>query len=135
MGNSWKRSRALATHLKKFESQSRIRAAWGQSNIPGSTVRRDSVPLAGTIEPTDDPLRLRLAEELDYARRMINALGDTLAADNMVVVRHGAVMQSLDIVGQMIGHVSNVVRAEEPDEVVQSIGMSELKARLLRRSL
>ncbi len=84
--------------------------------------------------PTDDRLKLRLAEELEYARRMLDQMGDSLSADAGVLMRHGVALQSVDIVGQIMGHIANVIRSSDPDGAVESIGMAELKARLLRRN-
>jgi hypothetical protein len=71
-----------------------------------------------------------LAEELDHARRMLGAMGDELALDSQVVTEHGLALQAVDIVGQMIGHIANVVRAEDRNAAVDRIGMCELKAKL-----
>jgi hypothetical protein len=71
-----------------------------------------------------------LAEELDHARRMLEAMGDELALDVAVVTEHGLALQAVDIVGQMIGHIANVVRAEDRVTAVEGIGMCELRAKL-----
>ena len=92
-------------------------------------------PRPAPIEPTGDVLMLRLSEELEYARRMIEAMGDELAADMTVVLRHSVALQSVDIVGQMLGHIANVVRSSDPAGAVDRIGMGELKSRLTRSSL
>jgi hypothetical protein len=39
-------------------------------------------------------------------------------------------LQAVDIVGQMIGHLANVVRAEDRKLAIDRIGMCELKAKL-----
>ena len=96
-------------------------------------LRRDPPPLPKALIPTNDRLHLRLAEELEYARRMLDAMGDALSTDSMIVTRHGRSLQSIDIVGQMIGHIANVVRSSDPPGAVERIGMAELKARLTRR--
>jgi hypothetical protein len=96
--------------------------------------RKDASPLDPALVPTDDQLRLRLAEELEYARRMLDAMGDELAADMGVVMRHAVALQSVDIVGQMLGHIAAVTRSSAPDRAVDRIGMCELKSRLTRRS-
>jgi hypothetical protein len=98
-----------------------------------SICRDDAPPLDPALVPTENELRLRLAEELDYARRMLDAMGDELSADMAVVMRHGVALQSVDIVGQMLGHIANVTRSAAPDLAVEKIGMCELKARLTRR--
>lgn len=82
--------------------------------------------------PTADPLSLQLADELEYARRMIEDLGDALSDDDAVVMRHGVALQAIDIVGQMLGHIASVTRSAEPAQAVERIGMCELKARLKR---
>jgi hypothetical protein len=76
---------------------------------------------------------LRLAEEIEYARRMLGAMGDELSCDTLVVGRHLAELQSLDIVGQMLGHIATVLRSSDVGGAVDRIGMAELKARLTRR--
>lgn len=73
-----------------------------------------------------------LAEELDHARRMLEEMGDELALDGQVVTEHGLALQAVDIVGQMIGHIANVVRAQDRAAAVEGIGMCELRARLGR---
>ncbi len=95
--------------------------------------RAGAPPLDPALVPTNDELRIRLAEELDYARRMLDAMGDELSADLSVVMRHGVALQTVDIVGQMLGHIANVTRSSAPDLAVDRIGMCELKARLTRR--
>jgi len=80
-------------------------------------------------------IKLRLAEELEYARRMLDTMGDELSGDLGVVMRHGMALQSVDIVGQMLGHIANVVRSSDPEGAVDRIGMCDLKARLTRKSV
>ena len=99
------------------------------------SIRRDPPPLPRALVPTDDPLQLRLAEELDYARRTLDVMGDTLASDPNVVSRHMVALQSVDILGQLLGHIATVVRSSDPHGAVERIGMGELKARLTRRSI
>jgi hypothetical protein len=71
-----------------------------------------------------------LAEELDHARRMLEAMGDELALNDAVVAEHALALQAVDIVGQMIGHIANVVRADDRPAAVERIGMCELKTKL-----
>jgi hypothetical protein len=104
-----------------------------ESSDKRSIRRADAPPLDPALVPTENDLRLRLAEELDYARRMLDAMGDELSADMGVVMRHGVALQTVDIVGQMLGHIANVTRSAAPEIAVERIGMCELKARLTRR--
>ncbi|MDQ3143635.1 MAG: hypothetical protein M3Q57_01975 [Pseudomonadota bacterium] len=99
------------------------------------SIRREAPPLPPALVPSDDELKLRLAEELEYARRLLDTMGDELAADMAVIMRHSVALQSVDIVGQMLGHIANVVRSSDPPGAVERIGMCELKARLQRHRL
>jgi hypothetical protein len=95
--------------------------------------RADAPPLDPAFVPSDDQLLLRLAEELEYARRMLDAMGDELSADMALVMRHAVALQSIDIVCQMLGHIAAVTRSSAPERAVERIGMCELKARLTRK--
>ena len=99
------------------------------------SIRRDAPPLPQALVPTDDPLRLRMAEELEYARRMLDIMGDELAGDALIVSRHMASLQAVDVVGQILGHIAEVIRSSDPAGAVDGIGMSELKARLTRTKI
>jgi hypothetical protein len=57
-------------------------------------------------------------------------MGDELAMNQDVVADHGVALQAVDIVGQMLGHIANVVRADDRAAAVERIGMCELKATL-----
>jgi hypothetical protein len=109
-----------------------IRADFGGEQKPRPMIRREPPPPAAKVL-TEDQLRLRLAEELEYARRMLSSMGDELSSDALVVSRHLAELQTIDIVGQMLGHIASVVRSSDPPAAVEEIGMGELKARLMRR--
>jgi hypothetical protein len=112
-----------------------VRQIWGLDDPSPSSrraqVRRDYQPRDDPIETTD-VLRRRLGEELEYARRMLDITGDELAADPIAIARHGVVLQSLDIVGQMLTHIATIIRSSDPKAAVERIGMGDLKARLTR---
>jgi len=76
------------------------------------------------------PLDLLLAAELDHARDLLVMMGDELASTPAIVAEHGMSLQAVDIVGQMIGHIANVVRAEDRGQAIDRIGMCDLKAKL-----
>jgi hypothetical protein len=75
-------------------------------------------------------LDLLLAAELDHARDMLMMMGDELAMSQEIVAEHGTALQAVDIVGQMLGHIANVVRAEDRQGAIARIGMCELKTKL-----
>ena len=82
------------------------------------------------MAPAPTPLDLLLAAELDHARDLLVMMGDELATSTAIVAEHGVSLQAVDIVGQMIGHIANVVRAHDRREAIESIGMCELKNKL-----
>ena len=75
-------------------------------------------------------LDLTLAAQLDHALELLVTMGDELAMNQDVVADHGVALQAVDIVGQMLGHIANVVRADDRRAAVERIGMCELKATL-----
>ncbi|MCL6698349.1 hypothetical protein LZ496_06080 [Sphingomonas sp. NSE70-1] len=76
------------------------------------------------------PLDQLLAAELDHARDLLVMMGDELAMNKELVAEHGMALQAIDIVGQMLGHIANVVRAENQSDAIERIGMCDLKAKL-----
>ncbi len=90
-----------------------------------------SLPLA----MTEDVLSVRLSEELDYIRRLLDGIGDKLVADPIVLQKHTDALQGFDVIGQLLGHLSAVVAAADRGAAVERIGMQDLKARLTRASL
>ena len=82
------------------------------------------------MSSSPSPLDLRLAAELDVARNMLEEMGDELSSSLAVVSDHGVALQAVDIVGQMLGHIANVVRANDRRDAIARIGMGELKAKL-----
>ena len=115
-----------------------VRQIWGaEEPVPEEErkpLRREAslrvVP--SPIEDTEDPLRLRLSEELEYARRMLDVTGEQICADRIAVTRHAVALKTLDKVGQMLGHIAAVIRSADPNSAIDGIGMSDLKARLTR---
>lgn len=119
------------------DAQARCDAIQAEFRAEGKrrSIRRDPPPTPRALVPTDDALQLRLAEELDYARRMLDQMGDALTCDPAVLARHGVSLQAIDIVGQIMGHVASVIRSSDPPGAVERIGMAELKGRLTRQSI
>lgn len=114
-----------------------VRQTWGvdgPSEKPEwkPPLRREAPVLRVVPDQTDDTLRIRLGEELDHVRRMLDVTGDELANDPVAVPRHTVALQYLDKVGQMLGHIANVVRSTDPQSTIADIGMGDLKARLTR---
>ena len=86
-----------------------VRQIWGFDEPAGDEerkpLRRDGPAHAAPAPQSEDALNIRLGEELDYVRRMLEALGDQLSGDPILIRRHAVALQSLDIVGQILVHV------------------------------
>jgi hypothetical protein len=130
MPSFWEQAAAAAQQQARCDI---IQADYRAEQKARPSIRRDPPPTPKALIPTDDELMLRLAVEIEYARRMLGAMGDELSCDTLVVGRHLAELQSLDIVGQMLGHIATVLRSSDVGGAVDRIGMAELKARLTRR--
>lgn len=113
-----------------------VRQTWGVDEPIGTErkqLRREPPTLRVVPGETDCELHIRLSEELEFARRMLDITSDELLADPIAVSRHTVSLQYLDKVGQMLGHIANVIRSTDPNAAVEAIGMGDLKARLTRR--
>jgi hypothetical protein len=91
-------------------------------------------PPAGP-RPTDNVLDERIAEELALVIRQLGQVGDLLADDPILLNRHAAQLQSLDLMQQVLGHLGRVVASADKSMAVDNITLSELKARLKRKAL
>jgi hypothetical protein len=132
MTSFWHQAAAAAKGQARCD---KIQAEYRAEPEERRSIRREPPPLAAALVPSEDGLRLRLGEELDYARRMLDAMGDDLSADPAVLKRHAVAIQSVDVVGQILGHIANVIRSSDPGAAVDEIGMAELKARIRRQSI
>jgi hypothetical protein len=98
---------------------------------------------SGVIPPSAGPLpaapqadlEARLSQELAFVRRLLEQLGEELADEPAVLMRHTRALQSFDLAGQILGHISNILVAEDRGAAVNSIGMEDLRSRLLRKAL
>ena len=113
-----------------------VRQTWGVEEPSGEEerkpLRREPPVRAIPSPPSEDPLHVRLGEELDYVRRLLDIMGDQFSGDPILLRRHSVALQSIDRMGQILGHVARVIRSSDPNSAVQDIGMSDLKARLTR---
>jgi hypothetical protein len=85
--------------------------------------------------PSDNLLEQRIAEELAFIARQLEHLGDVLVSDPLLVARHAAALQSIDLVNQSLGHLARVVGMRDKEAAVEQISLQELKARLKRKPI
>ncbi|HEX8468712.1 MAG TPA: PilZ domain-containing protein [Allosphingosinicella sp.] len=133
--NEWTGGKPRAIDCTGLRDQRRVDAIQAEARADPHSLRalRSTEPDA---PPTVSPdLDKRLADELGYVQRLLEGLGDELIADLLLIQRHGRSLQSLDLVGQILGHVSAILRADDKAAVVEEIGMEDLRARLKRKAI
>jgi hypothetical protein len=84
------------------------------------------------LRPSTDLLDQRMQEEIASTRRMVEALGDELSNDPILLMRYQQSLQSIDLMAQILGHLACVIGSADRMEAVERIGMANLKARLTR---
>ncbi|WP_413060832.1 hypothetical protein ACLN6N_13180 [Sphingomonas carotinifaciens] len=77
------------------------------------------------------PVAHGLAQELDAARGVLEALATALCLDPLVFERHGAALQEFDRLGQVIGEVAGVLRHSGPvNDALAGVRLEAVKDRL-----
>lgn len=103
---------------------------------PAQTARTPVVVVTGQpLALTEDPLDRRLAEEIDYARRHLDTIGDVLSDNGYLLHKHGRELQSLDRVNQLLAHIARVISAQDRRAATASITLEDLRGRLMRTAL
>lgn len=89
-------------------------------------------PVAAPLPPSENLVERRIAEELEYARRVLDSIGSTLVSDPILVARHQQCLQNFDILAQLLGHLASVVGTSDRASAIARIGMEDLRKRLTR---
>ncbi|HEU0100068.1 MAG TPA: PilZ domain-containing protein [Allosphingosinicella sp.] len=134
--NEWTGGKPKPIDCTGLRDQRRVDAIQVEARTDAALGRALRAPPEAAAPPPALPqLDQRLADELGYVQRLLEGLGDELIADLLLVQRHGRSLQSLDLVGQILGHVSTILRSDDKAAVVEKIGMEDLRARLKRRAI
>ncbi|HYJ52106.1 MAG TPA: hypothetical protein VEW04_02955 [Allosphingosinicella sp.] len=112
--------------------RSEIAARGGPAAPPRPSIFKAPPPRPAA---SSSQLDLRLAEELDHAVRKLEHLGGALAANPILLQRHAAELQSIDLIKQVIGHIARVVEAEDEEWAVELITLQDLRSRLQRKAI
>jgi hypothetical protein len=138
----------------KFDGQAVV-AEWvsGRIGAPASTraqarvdniqaaVRAGLAPAAPRARSTMSSEELqhcldsRIAEELAHVRRLLEKMGEELSNEPVMVQRHSKTLQGFDLACQTLGHLAAILAAEDRDAALEAVGMDDLRARLLRKTL
>lgn len=100
---------------------------------PRRSIRRIELPVDDpALTPTDDVLRQRISDELDFAWRQLDLAAATMARDALTSARHRPSLQTIDLVGQTLGQLAVVLRSSMPELAVERVPMADLRGRLRR---
>lgn len=72
-----------------------------------------------------------LADVLAELAIDVEGLGEQLCADPQVVAQHFGQLQGLDLIGQHLRHVADILGSDKPEESVAEIRLEALRVRLL----
>jgi len=93
----------------------------------------DSLPSGKDKEfPDDETIIARLAEELLYVSRIVEAVGVVLVSDPLLRLRHAASLQQLDIGQQMLSELARIVSSGDKVSSVSQVATGPMRGRLLR---
>jgi hypothetical protein len=109
-----------------------VASARAQSAVVAPVRKHYREHVSTPVRTSDDVLDNRLAEELAFARRTLESMGEILCDDPILLSRHQVTLQSVDLLSQIIGHIASVVGAADREDAVSRIGMVELRNRLNR---
>jgi len=85
--------------------------------------------------PSTSELDHRIAEEMEYIVRQLEHLGASLANDPILLRRHSAELQSIDLMKQSLRHLAQVISAQDKAFAADLVTLTDLKAKLQRKPL
>ena len=133
--NEWTGGKPRPLDCTGLRDQRRVDAIQAEVRAAGAASREQREPAPAPAPAAYPDLDARLGDELGYVQRLLENLGDQLIKDLFLVQRHGEALQSLDLVGQILGHVAAILHAEDKGAVLDQIGMEDLRARLKRKPI
>lgn len=108
-----------------------------------AAIRRGAIPLPPSRSPSerltapgrgsaqkDSAIHARISDELTTLRHLLQALGEELGEEPVLVERHPHALQRFDLTVQILGHLARVLTAENRDAAIDAIGMESLRERL-----
>ena len=93
------RERSLAS-LTARAQQERCDAIQAEGRDARANLYR--APASVPLPPSENILEQRIAEEIEYARRVLDSIGNTLVSDPILVARHQQCLQNFDILGHHV---------------------------------
>ena len=92
----------------------------------------DGGKLPSSAATEQELINSRIAEEISALGRQVELSLDELAGFAPAVVRLPHTLQQLEVVAQTLGHLGRLLESDDPVSLVNQLGMTDLKRRLLR---
>lgn len=106
-----------------------------QTAVRAGTALAPEPGLAAAQPLRPGELEQRISEEIIYVQRLIDALGEELVEDPVMLQRHSRVLQNLDRASQVLAHLGTVLAADDRAAAAQDVAMQDLRERLLRKPI
>ncbi|QNA85128.1 PilZ domain-containing protein [Sphingomonas sp. So64.6b] len=107
-----------------------------QAAVRAGTVYPDTQqPPAPAGKMSEADLTARLAQELAYVKRLLEAVGDELTDDGLIVQKHSRSLQDFDLACQILGHLAAILAAPDRGAAVDAVALQDLRARLQRGAI
>jgi hypothetical protein len=87
------------------------------------------------LEKTDDELSRRIAQEVDYSRRLLEQVEAELRRRNGLIADSGATLRRVEEAEEILEDLAAIVDAKNRCEAIKRARPGGVQARLLRRSI
>jgi len=85
------------------------------------------------LEQVDADIDARVAEELTALRRLLADMGSQFSDEPLLVEQYPGTLQRFDLACQILGHLADLLKADDRSAAIDAIGMEELRQRLRRK--
>lgn len=124
---------ARSPSFEGHQGQARVDAI--QTAVRSGAALPPEAPAAGSKALAPEEIDGRVAEEIVHVRRLLEALGEELVDDPLVVQRHMQALQNLDRASQILEHLGDILTASDRVAAASAVKMQELRTRLLRKPI
>lgn len=110
--------------------QSRVDAIQAAVRAGAAPVETEVPKLEGKSRLSTAEMDARIAKELKDLRHTLEQMGDQLSDEPVIVQKYPTAIQGFDLACQTLGHLADVLNAQDRTIAVEGIGMQELRIRL-----
>lgn len=104
-----------------------------ETGIPGGAKLLPENGPASNVQIDSELIERRIAEELVYVGRLLDAVGEEFTNDPIILQRHDRALQNIHAASQILAHLGTIVTSDDRTAAVNAVTLRELRARLLRK--